>query len=377
MSKLIILTSRQVLFDNRLGKYLRFLDGKKIDYHVIGWDRDNIGLERNNTEFFRRKSGYAVGGLKAMYNRLFWFQFIVKKLKRFNKTPLFIHACNLDAAFPVAIYKKFFNKQGYLLFDVGDWMSSVIQTGNKVLLFLIKSMERFCLKQADKVIICEKERREQLPQNYKKEVLVLPNVPMIDDIDSVCVEVDNYKFNNDKITLSYVGWFGKGRFLEELLEYTKQKKCNLLIAGYGNKEIEEKCIELSSQENVKYFGRVAHKEGMIIMYNSDLIYAMYCKISNNHIYAAPNKLYEAMCLGKPLLTTKGIIIGKKVEEENIGYTINETKESLNELIQSLKINDLLTKGNNAKNMWNNKYNDYTINFLNKEYLSLLKKCKIV
>lgn len=377
MKKVVLLRSNQILSDSRVEKYLSFFKEKNIDYQILAWDRLETGVVCENTIYYRRKVGYVVGGLKAAYNRMFWFIFIIRTLCNMKDKPTFIHACDLDTAFPAAVYKALFNRNVFILFDVFDWMSSDIQIGNKVLLFLIKSMERFCLKQADKVIICEKERREQLPQNYKKEVLVLPNVPMIDDIDSVCVEDDNYKFNNDKITLSYVGWFGKGRFLEELLEYTKQKKCNLLIAGYGNKEIEEKCIELSSQENVKYFGRVVHKEGMKIMYNSDLIYAMYCKISNNHIYAAPNKFYETMCLGKPLLTTKGIIIGKKVEEENIGFTINETKEALDELIQSLKINDLLTKGNNAKKMWNNRYNDYTLKFLENEYYSLLSRCKIV
>ena len=71
---------------------------------------------------------------------------------------------------------------------------------------------------------------------------------------------------------------------------------NLLIAGFGDDRIERRCIEMSARENIKYFGTVSYEQGLHISYNSDIIYAMYCKTNPNHIYAAPNKYYEAMLL---------------------------------------------------------------------------------
>lgn len=84
--------------------------------------------------------------------------------------------------------------------------------------------------------------------------------------------------------------------------------CNLLIAGYGAKEIEERCINLNEKDNIIYFGKVVYDQGLNIMYNGDVIYAMYCKTNPNHIFAAPNKYYEAMLLAKPIISTKGTIV---------------------------------------------------------------------
>lgn len=60
------------------------------------------------------------------------------------------------------------------------------------------------------------------------------------------------------------------------------------------------------------------------MHNADIVYTMYSKVIPNHIYAAPNKFYEALLLRKPLFTTYGIIVEKKVKELNIEFTSEES-----------------------------------------------------
>ena len=149
---------------------------------------------------------------------------------------------------------------------------------------------------------------------------------------------------------------------------------NLLIAGYGSKEIEDKCKELSILSNIKYFGKVDYKIGLNIMYNSNIIYAMYSKSNPNHFYAAPNKYYEAMMLGKPIISTKGINMERKILDNNIGYIIEESSEELINLINSLSLDDIQEKGKAANLLWENKYKNYTSKFLNEEYIDLIKVC---
>ena len=194
---------------------------------------------------------------------------------------------------------------------------------------------------------------------------------MIEDEQSILQKKDEYKFDNDKITLSYVGWFGLGRFLDELLMLVEDGYFNLLIAGYGNKELEEKCSILQSKGLIKYYGRVDYRTGLNIQYNADMVYAMYCKVTNNHIYAAPNKYYEAMFLGKPLLTTNGIIIGDKVTKLQTGYAVEETIKDFINLINMLDKADMKRRGENARMLWKNEYKNYTRRFLENEYLKLL------
>ena len=181
-----------------------------------------------------------------------------------------------------------------------------------------KFMELVSVKYADYIIICEKERREQIPFKLEKEPLVLPNIPSFQDF-SFLSRNKEYRFDNDMFTFAYVGGFIYDRFLNELLKIAEEGRINLLIAGYGDEDLYQKCLSLQRRSNFKYMGKVNYKFGLNIMYNADVIYAMYCKISKNNIFAAPNKYYEAMLLGKPIISTKGTILEKKIIKNQICY----------------------------------------------------------
>lgn len=371
MKKVIILRSNQILSDSRTEKYIEFLKEKGIDYKIIGWDRKDSGAEYEKAIFYRRKVGYVVGGMKAAVNRLFWFRYLIARLKDMVDKDTIIHACDIDTAFPAALYKFFFNKDVFILYDVFDWMSAMSANTNPIIMKGIKFVEWFTLRHVDKLYICEEERKIQIPHAERYDISVLPNIPMVDNPESVRIFDKKYSFDNNLPTLSYVGWFSYGRFLNELIDVAKKRKINLLIAGYGDKEIEDACNDTGSNANIRYYGRVDYREGLKMMYNSDLMYAMYCKVEPNHIYAAPNKFYECMLLGKPIITTKGIIIGNKVEELNIGYTIEETEEELINLIENLDKKDIKQKSENCISQWEHVYANYTKDFLNNNYLSLI------
>lgn len=370
MKKLILVRSNQIQSDSRVEKYIKFFDTEGIPYEIIAWDRNATGIELKNVHYYRRKVGYVVGGMKAAFNRLFWFRHVISELRKYDKDSLFIHACDLDTAYPVALYKKFFNRKAYMLFDVFDWMSDDM-AGTGMMRKAIVAMESTSLKYSDKLIICEEERRAQIPHWEKYNIEVLPNIPMAEIANSN--EKDEVRFPNDKLTFSYVGYLGHARFLDELLTLAEEGYVNLLIAGYGDKLLEERCKKLNEQkDNIKYYGRVPYSKGLSIMSKSDLIYAMYCNVVRNHYYAAPNKFYEPMMLGKPLLTTKGIIIGDKVDKMGFGYTIEEDYGKLVSLTLSLTKEDLEQKGKIAHDLWMNKYSTYTRDFLENKYLPLLK-----
>lgn len=372
MKKVLILRSNQIKSDSRTEKYIDFLRENNIEYHIIGWDRNDSGAEYKNAIFYRRKVGYVVGGMKAALNRLYWFRFLIKQLRKQVDSNTMIHACDIDTAFPACLYKYLFNRKSFVLYDVFDWMSAMSAKTNPLILKGVKFMEWFSLKYSNKLFICEEERRSQIPNNEKYDISVLPNIPMIENDETIRVKDSKYSFNNNLPTLSYVGWFSYGRFLDELIEVATQKKINLLIAGYGNKSLEDACNDVKNSENIRYYGRVEYREGLKLMYNSDAIYAMYCKVEPNHIYAAPNKYYESMLLGRPIITTKGIIIGSKVEKLNIGYTIEESIDELLQLISNLNPKDMEVKAANARKQWDDIYKSYTKDFLNTTYLSLIK-----
>lgn len=372
---MIIATRSNAIYSSpRIEKYISFYKMQKLDYLVIGWDRKGENLQRENTIYYRKVSGYNIGGLKAAFHRTRWMIFLFRQFFKNKKRITTIHAFDLDTAFPACIFKSFIKKNISVIFDVCDWFSATITNENKFIKSSFTWMEKYTINHTDEVILCEPERIEQIPYTLKKKELIVPNIPSFSNIDFLKID-KKYQFDNDLIVFSYVGGFGKTRFLYELLDVAQEGLIDLLIAGYGNHELEEKCKKLSALSNIKYFGKVDYNQGLNIMFNSNIIYAMYSKANPNNNYAAPNKYYEAMMLGKPILTTEGISIARKVRKFNTGYVIEESLPELKALVISLNKEDMKKKGENANRLWETTYKNYIANFFNNEYIEILNAPK--
>lgn len=369
---MIILTRSNAIYSSpRIEKYIDFVNEKGLNYLVVGWDRLGKNLQRENTVYFQRTSGYSVGGLKAAKNRFLWMWYLLTVFYKKRDQVTVIHAFDVDTAFPACVFKVFVKRDVKVIFDICDWFSDTLYNQNSLVLYIFKKMESFTIKHSDEVIICEPERINQIPYKLNKPHLVLPNIPSFDDISFLKAD-PQFHFDNNILTVSYVGGFSEFRLLNELLTIAERGDINLLIAGFGSAPIESRCEALSTLSNVKYYGKVGYKDGLNIMYNSDIIYAMYAKSNPNHFYAAPNKYYEAMMLGKPIISTKGISLGDKVVNNKVGYILEEDVNELASLVQNLDPEDMLKKGAKASALWEDKYKFFINNFFNQKYLEIVR-----
>ncbi len=366
----ILIRCNDILTDPRAMKYVKYLQENDIEHIFIGWDRDGVNPVLPNSVMWEKKAGYNVGGFKAVKNRIGWMWFVYRQLCKFKPKNVIIHGCDVDSAFPAACY-KFFHKRNKLIFDVFDWFSATLYDQKSYILAAFKFMEKFTVKQSERVILCEQERINQIQFKVPHAKLsILPNIPYFEN-DSFLKEDLSKRFDNELITFSYVGGFSADRCLFEIISLAEKGMINLSIAGYGNKELEERLRkDVQTHQNIRYYGKVKYEDGLNISFNSDIMYAMYQTINPNNIYAAPNKYYEAMFLGKPLFTTKGTIVERKVLERRMGYVAGETEDDIAMVINSINIEEIENKGNNAKTCWEKSYKNYTSNYMNKEYLNI-------
>ena len=365
----IVLFRSNNIFDSRVNKYHNYYERQKIDYTIVGWDRTGKGITKHRYDFLSFKANESVGGLRAVKNHIRWMCYVYKYLKT-HKDITTIHACDLNSAFPAALYITFKNRRVNLIFDACDWFSANFAE-NKFLRFCFQVMEKFTYEKSNELIICEPERIEQVQFKLDRLPLVLPNIPEIDK-SIISPDQNKFQFKNNFPVIAYLGGFADNRFLMELLTLAETEPFNLLIAGYGSEEIVNKCIELSEKDNVKYFGRLSMIDGVNMEAAADVIYAMYCKTNPNNVYAAPNKFYEALLLGKPIITTKGTIVESKVINNNIGWAIEEDVEELRGLINSLSSDEIVEKGNNALNLWKGKFECYLTEFFDKSYSKIIQ-----
>lgn len=366
----ILIRCNDILSDPRAMKYVRYLQENGVEHKVIGWDRDRKNPELVSSVMWKQQADYNVGGFKAVKNRIGWMWFVYRQLCKMNPTNAIIHGCDVDSAFPAACYKLFHSKNK-LIFDVFDWFSATLYNQKAYILAAFKLMEKFTVKHSDRIILCESERIEQIPFKVSQSKLsILPNIPYFES-DAFLKEDSTKHFNNDLITFSYVGGFSTDRCLSEIVSLAEKGLINLSIAGFGLPELEERLKkDTEMYPNIRYYGKVKYEVGLNLSYNSDVMYAMYQTINPNNIYAAPNKYYEAMFLGKPLFTTKGTIVEKKVIDRNMGYVSGETEEDIASVIKSIEREGIINRGINAGDCWDKCYQNYTNNYLYNEYLNI-------
>ncbi|HFL3605265.1 TPA: glycosyltransferase [Clostridioides difficile] len=326
-----MIRSLDLLTDSRVHRYEKWLNENHIEYKALGWNRENKNIERKNTKYFNLKAEYNLG-INGIKYRIKWNLFLLKYLISNLNSYDIVHACDFDTIMP-SLLMRLLGK--FVIFDIFDWFSDEVKTNSEFINKIINVLEKTSVKLSDTVIICEKERLKQMdvvPRKY----IVLPNIPKINSVSK------NKYVKNGFINISYVGGFYPSRGLEELLEAISElKNCILHIAGFGNLYIEEKVKIFDKKfENIIYYGKVSYDKAIQIMNSSDVIYAMYYKDNKNNLYAAPNKFYEGIFLKKPIITTKGTLVGDKVKSHKSGYVLEEGKAELINFLKDLRLEDL-------------------------------------
>lgn len=347
---IILLRSMDMLPDPRVEKYVCFYKENKFAYQLLGWNRAEYPQKKENTFYFDCPSHYGEG-VKNLKKLLRFNVFLFKTLWKRRATYQTIHACDIDTVMPALIIKLFFRKN--VIFDIFDWYSESRLLPWAWLRASVHICERMAVRFADHIILCDKEREHQIPFPVKKEkLIVLPNIP---SFEASLSHLSQLPSTEKKLIISYVGILGRHRGLEDLLNVvSKRNDIRLIIAGFG--ELESLVVRYSARyEQIYFAGKVVYTDGLALMKQSDMVVALYYKTIRNHIYAAPNKYYEALFLGKPLLTTAGTLIGAKTEKYQTGYVIEEGEEAINQCLSDLEKESMQHLASRARRVWREVY----------------------
>ena len=292
----------------------------------------------------------------------------MRQIFRHRKNIDAVHACDYDVAIPALLMCKLLGKT--LIFDVFDWLEN--SSGKFGVYAVIDWLENWAYRKADYVIVCDEERVKQAKAT-REQVFVLPNIPnfKISYDENLMRELREQR-KKYRLVLSYVGVLDANRGLENLLEYTATHPDVLLnIAGFG---MHEESVEKYAQQypNICWRHRVEYDQGQTIMKESDAIVAMYYLTNPVHKYAAPNKYFESLILGVPLVTTENTAVGKKVSRFTTGFAIGETINALEVALGDENLNKKLNEmAENCQSTWDHYYASYYDNFMKQNYMKMI------
>ena len=370
--KVIFLRSTSIINDSRVTKEAESLQKNGFDVMILGWDRD--GFLGNDTKLelkeykipikvFKRRAKYGAG-IKSIFKLLEFQIWLLYNLLKNRKNIDIIHACDLDTALPARFIAKFYKKR--MVYDIFDYYIDSHYVPNKVKK-IVEKTEINIINNADLTIICTAERKKQIKKAKPKKCIVIYNTPNISE-NKLNTKV--IKSLNNKLKIGYVGILQENRMLKEIGEEIKEcPEIELHIGGFG--DLQSYFLNASKEyDNIFYYGSMKYEDVISLERDCDILFATYNPNVQNHRYSAPNKLYEAMALGKPIIVCENTGVDKFVNNNKIGYSIPYNVKEFIKYIKYIERDREIKSnlGNYGKDLYDKKYSwKKMIDILIKEY----------
>ncbi|OAS21871.1 glycosyltransferase family 4 protein [Paenibacillus oryzisoli] len=356
--RVIFVRSNPVDPDSRVEKEVNSLIKAGHDVEILAWDRSSkyiikdsqLNLEFGNVKIHRFgiPASYG-GGVQKNFWPLFQFQirvfnWLIKNKHRYDV----IHACDFDTAFISNIVSRTVKKK--LVYDIFDYYVDSFNVPQKLKKYIVYQ-DHAIINKADAVIICTDKRQEQIKGTSPKRLAVIHNTPARIEHGFQL----NLETNITKIV--YVGILGEGRFIREIVEIVKKNpQYEFHVGGFGEYEnyLEKVALEFS---NIIFYGKLPYHKTLELESSCDIMTAIYDPSVPNHYFAAPNKFYEGLMLGKPLIMAKNTGMDAIIEKNGFGEVIDYNQESLEKALMKLveRKKEWGEASTQMKNLYRDKY----------------------
>jgi len=315
MIKVVMLRSNPVDADPRVEKEAEALKKAGYEVEVVGWDREgNLKvIESTNFGLVKRIRIKAQFG-NGLYNLPHLIRWQVALLHYLMKSKFdVIHSCDFDTVLPAIIVGRIRRKK--VIYDIFDFYADMLRKTPEFIKKLIRILDYYIINKVDAVIIADVSRSKQIYGTHPKRIEVIYNTPK-DVKDQYHNDVKNPTFR-----IGYVGLLQVERGLLEMINVVgKHPDWILEIGGYGGDENKIK-QEISHFPNIVFHGKVKYSKSLEISSRATVLFATYDPKVPNHKYSSPNKLFEAMMLGKPIIISEGSTMCDIVRRYNNGIIV--------------------------------------------------------
>ena len=301
-TRILILRSNPIAPDPRVEKEARSLQKAGYVVHILGWDRSGslpTDEQVNGLHIQRRsiRAGYA-RGLMNFWPLLRWeFDLLFWLARRRNEYDI-LHACDFDTILPALLCARLFKKK--LVYDIFYFYSDHLRATPEAFKRLIRRIDLWAIDHADAVILVDDARKAQISGSQPRQLSVIYNSP--EDLPELPAAQAQ---KPGSLRLAYIGLLQVERGLLDMLQVLRDHpEWQLDLAGFGGDQ-EQILAAAREMPNVTWHGRVPYTTAIELSAQADALFALYDPSIPNHRFSSPNKLFEAMLLGKPILVAQG------------------------------------------------------------------------
>lgn len=316
-------------------------EGYNVKVISFDWTTPNFQTVRGDISVFKLA--------KSRISISFYLSFILKLWKNISKIKSDIYLAEDIYTLPVlTVWAKL--RRARLLYNARELYPFLAGLRNKTLLQnIIKLIERFFIKIVDLILTTGKMDAEFIQQNYKlTNTIVVRNLPMLKEPTQKINLKQKLGIKENETLLLYQGVIFEGRGIDKVISALKELPCvHIVLLGRGVKlkEYENLARELEVSERVHFIGMVNQDELINYTVEADIGLVLIENISLSYYYALPNKLFEYICAGLPVLSSDLPQMKDIIETYKVGKAINigSVKQLTDEIKQMVADKALLAK----------------------------------
>ncbi|MFP4663337.1 MAG: glycosyltransferase [Bacteroidales bacterium] len=318
MKSIYITVTNDLATDQRMHKTALNLSENGFQVSLIGRKMPNSGIIKRPYSTKRLRFLCKQGFLfYACYNvRMFFFLLF--------RTWDVVLACDMDTLPAGWAASRIRGKK--LVFDSHELFSEVPELQNRKFVRKVwQKLESWLIPKVDAAYTVSDSIAGYYKSKHGVEFSVIRNLPFktqkIQDKPPVLPEKD---------FIIYQGSFNTGRGIEKLINAMKYlPDLDLLLAGTGplEKSIRKKCEALSYKDRINIPGRLDFDKLAAITVNASIGVSLEADMGLNYRYALPNKLFDYMRAGVPVLVSDLPEMRTFVEAANIGRWVAPDAEA--------------------------------------------------
>jgi glycosyltransferase involved in cell wall biosynthesis len=360
-ARVVICRSNPIDPDPRVEKTAHTLSDAGYLVSILGWDRTGelpvrkpLDRSDNSIQVYRLPIKAEFGhGIANLPNLLRWQWGLMKWLSQNRAGYDLIHACDFDTILPALICRLLWGKP--VIYDIFDFYADHLRATPVIIKRLIRWLDLRAIGWADALILADDSRYTQIEGSKPKRSVVIYNSPRRLSVPPI---PERSPHPNTSLNIAYIGLLQVERGLIEMLQVMKcHPDWSLDLAGFGG---DEAAIVPAAERmpNVTWHGRISYDRAMDISQAADILFATYDPLIPNHRYSSPNKVFEAMMLGKPIIVARNTNMDRIVEQAECGTVVPYGDVSvLDDALESLQTDPELRRklGKNGQRAYESTY----------------------
>ncbi|MCB0754431.1 MAG: glycosyltransferase [Flavobacteriales bacterium] len=320
--------------DQRVHKHCTLLTELGYDVMLIGRSTSSsMPLDQRNYRTHRMWLPFEKGPLfYASYNIALFFQLL------FRKADL-LFSNDLDTLLPYFLVSRLKGKK--LIYDSHEFFTEVPELVSRPSVQRIwKRLEGWILPKLEHALTVNQSIAALYKKQYGIEMKVLRNIPKARQLQRAKSTKEDLHLPDGKIIILQGSGINVDRGAEEAVLAMKEvKDATLLILGSGDviNQLKSMVAENNLTEKVIFKGRMPYEEMMAHTRLADLGLTLDKDTNINYRFSLPNKLFDYIHAGIPVLASDLVEVAAIVREHEIGDVV----ESVEPTILAAKINEML------------------------------------